>query len=153
MTQDQNNPNMSFQDSEDDAALVDLSNVGDSGFECLPRGIYSAIVDECTYGRSQRSDNPMWTWVFEVSEGDYAGRKLFYHTPFMESTMPRVKKIVGILAPELLSTKFNPEALADESFFAGKPIRVRVDIRKYEGVNRNNVRDVLPPEGGSEAFM
>lgn len=145
--------NVSFEDNGDEAALVDLSNVGDGGFECLPRGIYDCIVDECTYGNSQRSGNPMWTWVFEVSGGDYAGRKLFYHTPFMESTMPRVKKIVGILAPELLTQKFNPEALAGDNFFAGKSIRARVDVRKYEGQNRNNVRDVLPPTGEGEAFM
>lgn len=148
------NQNVSFDDSNDEAALVDLSGVGDGPtFECLPRGVYSAVVDECTYGLSQRSNNPMWTWRFEIIEGDYTGRKLFYHTPFMESTMPRVKKIVGILAPELLTTKFDPQVLADNQFFVGRPIRVRVDVRKYEGENRNNVRDVLPPAEGSESFM
>jgi hypothetical protein len=151
MTQNQN---MSVEDGNDDAALVDLSGVGDSaGFECLPRGLYEVLVDECTYGNSQRSGNPMWTWVFEVADGDYAGRKLFYHTPFMESTMPRVKKIVGILAPELLATKFNPQQLADENFFVGKRCRARVDVRKYEGENRNNVRDVLASQETSEGFM
>jgi hypothetical protein len=149
------NPNVSFEDTESDAALVDMSGVSDEGtFECLPRGIYPCLVDEVTYGQSQRSGNNMWTWVFEVEEGDYAGRKLFFHTPFVETTMPRLKKVLGRISPELLSTKFNPAKLADENYFVGKRCRVRVDIKKYEGVNRNNVRDVLAAsEGASEAFM
>src|SRR5256885_2405842 len=61
--------------------MIDLSGVDENAdaFPVIPRGIYPAVVDEVTYGLSQSSGNPMWTWKFEISEGDYSGRKLFFH--------------------------------------------------------------------------
>lgn len=135
--------------------MVDLTGVDENAdaFPVIPRGIYPAVVDEVTYGLSQASGNPMWTWKFELSEGDYAGRKLFFHTPFVENMMPRLKKVLSRIAPDLLQGPFDPERIANESILVGKECRVRLDIKMYEGKNRNNVRDVLPPEtaGGGEA--
>lgn len=140
-----------MQEGGGSVGMIDLSTVGDEvGFTPLPRGIYPAIVSDLTYGLSQASGNPMWTWVFEVSDGEFAGRKLFFHTPFTEAMMPRVKKVISRVAPELLNGPFNPEAVANDGILLGKACRIRVDIKPYEGVARNNVRDVLPPEEGSD---
>ncbi|HNQ97314.1 MAG TPA: DUF669 domain-containing protein [Treponemataceae bacterium] len=146
---------MQFEKDESNATMTNLGGVTeDAGPECMPRGVYDVIIDEVTYGISQRSGNPMWTWKFEVEEGDYANRKLFFHTPFIENSLPRLKKILGRIAPELIETPFDPEALANEAYFSGKRCRVRVDISKYEGQNRNSVKDVLPPsEEGASGFM
>ncbi len=138
-------------------SMIDLSGVDENAdaFPVIPRGIYPAVVDEVTYGLSNASGNPMWTWKFEISEGDYQGRKLFFHTPFVENMMPRLKKVLSRIAPELLNAPFDAEQIANESVLVGKECQIRLDIRPYEGKPRNNVRDVLPPKtaGGEASFL
>lgn len=132
--------------------LIDFSSVPEEAeFVAIPRGIYPATVDDVTYGHSQSSGNPMWTWKFEISEGEYAGRKLFYHSPFVENMLPRVKKVLSRIAPELLATAFDPEEVASQGTLLGKACKLRIDVKVYEGKNRNNVRDVLPPDGTAAA--
>lgn len=137
-----------FENGGEGVQMVDFGGVSDDagGFEVLPRGIYDVVVDGCEYGISQRSGNPMWTWTFEVEGGEYANRKLFFHTVLTKEQMPRTKKALACIAPEVLTAgNVDVKALADEGTFLGKRCRVRVDIRKYEGEDRNNVRAILPP--------
>lgn len=150
------NPGAGFEDNGQAAMMIDMSGVSeDAGFACIPRGTYPAIVDEVTFGMSQSSGNPMWTWKFEISEGDFANRKLFFHTVLVPDQLPRLKKVLARVAPELLEGPFNPQEVADQGLLVGKACQVRVDVRKYEGTDRNNVRDVLPAaEGaGSDSFL
>lgn len=135
---------------DEDSFVVDFSQVPDQGeLPCLPRGVYDVEVDDLTFGMSQSSGNPMWTWKFAVDGGEHNGRKLFLHTPFAASIISRTKKIIGIFAPELLEKPFNPKEVAESGEMLGRKARARVDIRKWEGKNRNNVRDILPPAAGS----
>jgi hypothetical protein len=137
-----------FDGDAEEGFTVDLSDTDEnaSGFVAIPRGMYPAIIDDCTYGLSQRSGNPMWTIVWEIESGEFAGRKLFFHLPFTPNMKPRVKKFLARVAPELANVPFNPKSVAEEGLLIGKRGKLRVDVRKYEGENRNNVRDVLPPE-------
>jgi hypothetical protein len=136
-------------DQGDDGFAVDFTNVGDqSGFEAVPRGVYNAVVDDCTYSLSQASNNPMWTWKFEIEDGDHKGRKLFFHSVFAASSMPRTKKTLGILFPEGLAQQFKPKQVAESGVLLGRRCQIRVDIKPYQGEMRNNVRDVLPPKAG-----
>jgi len=132
----------------DEGMVIDLSNVDPEagGFAVMPRGMYNCVVDDLTFGPSQRSGNPMWTWTFEVEGGDYAGRKLWFYSPFTEDMKPRITKVLSRIAPELLSGPFSPGDIAAQGTLVGKRAKLRVDIRKYEGKDRNNVRDILPPE-------
>lgn len=142
--------------SDDDDMVIDMSEVSDDtgGFAVIPRGTYDAIVDDCTFGVSQRSGNKMLTWVLEITDADHAGRKLFYHSVLTPEQLPRLKKMLQRIAPEELTSTFSPKQVAESGRMCGKPLRVRVDIRKYEGSDRNNVKDVLPPsseaEGGND---
>jgi hypothetical protein len=136
--------------------MIDLSGVGEEqALPVIPRGVYNASVHDLTFGYSQSSNNPMWTVVFELDEsaGDYAGRKVYYHMPFVENMMPRVKKVISRLAPELLEQAFNPESVADEGLLIGKTCQVRLDIRPYEGRKTNNVREVLAPAESAQQFL
>ena len=143
--------------ADGDAFVVDFSGVQeDAGFAPIPRGIYNAIVDDCTFSMSQSSNNPMWTWKFEVTDGEHAKRKLFFHSVFAASSMPRTKKVLGVLYPEGLASQFSPKAVAESGVLLGRPCRIRVDIKPYQGEPRNNVRDVLPPDAGTaggESFL
>lgn len=140
-----------FEGDGSDGFELDLNDVDENagGFTAIPRGNYQAIVDDVIYGNSQRSGNPMWTWTFEVCEGEYTGRKLFFHSPFTPNMISRVKRVLTRVAPELANTKFNPKEVAESGALLGKRATLRVDVRKYEGENRNNVKDVLPPQDGN----
>lgn len=144
-----------FENSDDD--VIDMSGIDEnaSGFQVIPRGTYDAIVDDVTHGVSQRSGNKMWTWTLEVTTPEFAGRKLFFHSVLTPEQLPRLKKILTRIAPELLEGPFNAREIAEQGVLSGKQLRVRVDIRKYEGQDRNNVKDILPPsEGeGGDSFL
>jgi len=138
-----------FSGEEGEAVVVDLSGVdADAGFEVIPRGIYPVTIAALEFGMSQRSGKPMWTCELEIEDGEYAGRTLYHHISFSEKALPRTKKTISRIAPELLEGPFSPEEVADESTLLGRRARARVDIRRYEGENRNNVRELLEPEDG-----
>lgn len=149
--------NFGSETNEDDDIVVDMGGVDEnaSSFEALPRGMYNAVVDSVEYTKS-KSGNFMWSWQFQIEDGEYAGRKLFYHSVFMEKTMPRVKKDILRVAPEILQGPFKPKQVADEGLLLGKRVKLQVDIRMYEGEKRNNVKQLLAPaaegEGGGNFF-
>lgn len=135
--------------NEEEGFVVDFANVPDqAAFPVIPRGVYDAVVDDLTFGHSQSSGNPMWTWRFELEGEEHKKRKLFFHSTFIASTMPRVKKTLAALAPELLSAPFDPKKVAESGEMLGRRCRLRVDISKYQNQDRNNVRDVLAATAG-----
>lgn len=147
--------------TEDSGGMsVDLSGTDENAqVEAMPRGIYPVVLDQLDYGQSQRSGNNMWTWIWEVSDGEYAGRKLWLHTTFTEAGLPRVKRTLARIKTDdgyeaqLLTSRFNPENVANEGRLLGARCRLRVDIRVYQGRKTNNVRDVLAVTGeGSDGF-
>ena len=136
-------------ENEDGGLVVDLGGVDDDGgFEAIPRAIYNCTILNLTFEHSQRSGNPMWTWELEVADGEYAGRHLFTHTTFNEGGLPRTKRAIARVMPELLEKPFDPEEVANSGVMLGKALRARVDIKPYEGRKTNNVRDILAPEDG-----
>ncbi len=137
--------------TEDGTMLVDLNEAPDSSFEVLPRGTYDVTVDSVEFGTSS-SGNPMWTWVLEVNDGEFAGHKLFFHTVFAGKGLARTKKVLSAIAPELFQGPFDPSDPEVTGSLVGKQARARVDVRKYEGEDRNNVRDILPASNAESMF-
>ncbi len=131
--------------SEGDSIMVDLNDVEDVSFEALPKGIYPCVIAECEFSYSQSAGNPMWTLVMEVTDGDYAGRKLFSHLVFAGAGLPITKRQLSRIAPELFDSAFNPEDEDVIQGMLGKNINVKTQPKKYEGVMRDNVRDLFPP--------
>ncbi len=136
----------------DDNMVVDFDDVEDPLFEALPRGKYPCILAALTFAYSQASGNPMWTWELEVDGGDYSGRKLFFHTVFKGNGLPRTKKTLQRVIPEIVKVGFKPSEVADEGALLGMKLIAQVDVGRYEGVKNNNVKDLFPGEG-SESFM
>ena len=128
-------------------SVVDFSNVEDTSFEALPKGMYPCVIAECEFTYSQSSGNPMWTLQLEVSEGEYAGRKLFNHLVFAGKGLGMTKQQLSRIKPELLENPFNP---TDEEVIAGMlgtAVKAKVTVRKYEGEDRNNVAGLFPGDG------
>lgn len=134
--------------SEGESAVIDWNDVEDSSFEALPKGIYPCVIADCEFTYSQSSGNPMWTLQLEVSEGEYAGRRLFTHLVFSSKALPITKQNLARIKPELLEGPMDP---ADEEVIAsmlGTPVKAKVTIRKYEGEDRNNVAGLYKGEEG-----
>ena len=147
---------MSYDDKYDangENLVLDLNDVDENGggFECMPKGEYECVIDDCDFGPSKSSGSPMITWKFKVVGDEYTNRVLFYHNvldkPFGVSML---KKTLIAAGAEVDMAGFNPQEFADNGEAIGLPIRVKVGIQKYKGENRNDVKDVKPSqEGGS----
>lgn len=135
--------------SEGDSLMVDLNAVEDVTFEALPKGIYPCVIATNEFSYSQSKGNPMWTLTMEVTDGDYAGRKLFSHLVFSGPGLPITKRQLLRIAPELFDNPFDPEDEAVIQSMVGKDINVKTAPRKYEGEMRDNVRDLFPASDGA----
>ena len=138
--------------SAGDNLMVDFNNVEDVAFEALPRGMYDCVIADCEFTYSQSSGNPMWSLQLEVSDGEYAGRKLYSHMVFAGAGLPITKRQLGRIASDLMEGPFNPEDDEIISGMIGKDVKAKVTVRKYEGQDRNNVQD-LYPGGAEDGFM
>ena len=138
-------------DSDLDNMVLNLEDVDEEGpgFEPLRPGIYDAVVENTEFGPSS-NNNPMITWVFKVTDPEYEGRLLFFHTTLNNDFgVSRLKRILVRVLPEIDMAEFSPRQFCDRGEAIGYPCRVRVNIRPYQGQKRNNVTDVLPPSEGS----
>jgi hypothetical protein len=145
MHTEEENVGVDFSQGADEDVVVDLSQVEDSGFAPCPKGTYLCTTESVEYKISQNSGNPMWAWVFEVIDGEFAGRKFFYHTVFKGKGLPMTKRALARLAPHLLQGPFNPADPAIYTPLIGRQVNVRVDIdnKNKEYGPRNNVKDVF----------
>jgi hypothetical protein len=133
-----------------DDSVIDLTEVQQPKFEILPPGVYDAVVDDVEFTHSQSSGNPMLTWTLRVSLDDGRERTLFYHTTLTETGLPRLKRAVEAIAPDADLSAFRPREAS--GLLAGRPCRIKIKNRMYDGQQRNNVNDILPPEN-SDGFM
>lgn len=131
--------------------VLNLAEVDEKagGFECMPKGDYEAIVDECDCGVS-KAGAPMITWKFKITEPEYAKRTLFFYNVLNQTFgVAALKKTLIALGVDVDWSSFNPQDFADNGDAIGLPIRVKVGIQKYEGEKRNTVKDVSASnEGG-----
>jgi hypothetical protein len=145
---------MDVEGNDGEGLTVDLSNTEEQGgFTALPAGTYDCVVEQLDFGYSKSSQNPMWTWVFSIEEGDFANRKIFYHTTFNEGGVGRVKRALARVQHEdnqeaitqLLTTPFNPATVANDGILLGARCRVKLSIRVRDNEKQNNVQDILAP--------
>jgi len=137
--------------SPGDDLTVDFGAVEDTAFEALPKGMYPCTIAECEFTYSQSKGNPMWTLQLEVSEGEYAGRKLFNHLVFAGAGLGITKQNLGRIKPELLEAPFSPDDQEVIAGMLGLAVNAKVTVRKYEGEDRNNVQGLFP--GGGDGFV
>lgn len=134
-----------------ESVVVDFGGVEDVGFDALPKGFYNVEVDELDFTYSQNGGNPMWSWKLRVIDGEFADRILFYHSVFAGKGLPFTKKALMKAIPDIAGAPFNPEEVANSGALIGRQFRARVDVRPYEGEQRNNVKGLFPPEEGGFA--
>jgi Protein of unknown function (DUF669) len=137
---------------DDDALVFDLDAVDERGtYELIPAGIYDATVDNVEYQRS-KAGNPMLTWQFAIQH-EGRDRRLWHHTVFVENGLPRVKRTLARIAPDMPLNQFRPKDQGTLNALMGRNCRVRVGQRQYEGTMRNEVREVLPALAEAATFL
>jgi hypothetical protein len=140
----------SASESNDESLVFNLEDVAeDAGPRPLAPGVYDAVVDGIEFSRSQRSNNPMWTWTFRVHDAESdRERTVFFHTTFTEEGVGRVKKTLRTISPDVDLRAIRPTEPPLE--LIDMPCRLRLRNRMYEGSMRTNVSAVMPPaQGGS----
>ena len=133
--------------SEGDNLVVDFNAVEDTAFEALPKAMYPCTIAECEFGYSQSKGTPMWTLQLEVSEGEYAGRKLFNHLVFAGAGLGITKQNLTRIRPDLMESPMDPKDEETIASMLGLAVKAKVTVRKYEGEDRNNVQGLFPGEG------
>lgn len=136
--------------------VFDLTGVEENkSFELLPKGKYGAIVDELTFGDSS-SGNPMITAVFQITDAEFAGRKMYDYWVLggdgAEFGKAKLKKFLLRVCPETDISAFHPAKFCDSGDAIGRGCTLEVAITTqkkgdYKGQKRNQVRDILPMEG------
>lgn len=133
--------------SQGESLVVDMSDVSEVSFEAIPAGMYDCQIVECEFGYSQSKGTPMWTMQIEVSDGEYAGRKLFTHMVMAGKGLGFTKKDLAQIAPELLEAPFDAQDPNVIATMLGKDVRAKVQVRQYEGSPTNNVRGLFAAGG------
>ncbi len=129
--------------------VVDLGGIAEAKFEAIPKGIYDGEIDTVEFGMSNNSGAPMLTLQIAIQNSEqYQGRKLYTYWSFSQKALPFTKAAIMRVAPELLTQKFSPQAVADQGLLLGKPCRIRVAVEDYQGEPRSKISQVLAPSTG-----
>lgn len=131
-----------FEDG-DDALTINMDEVEGQSFEAIPKGTYAGVIEELEYKLSASSGQPMWALAVTITEGDYIGRKLFTNLSFSPKALPGTKANIQKIAPELLSSAFNPKKIAESGKLIGKAVRVKTKLETYEGEERTKIASFL----------
>lgn len=147
------------QANNDNGGMVfDLSGVEENkSFEVIPKGTYSAVVDELDFGDS-KSGNPMVTVKYALTAPEYENRVIFDYWVLngkgSEFGLAKLKKFLTRVCPDVNISAFNPKNFADSGEAVGRQCQLSLGIQtqkqgEYKGEKRNTVKDVLAAEQSS----
>ena len=135
---------------EDGGALVvDLSSIEEMKFDNMPKGVYDALIDEVSFGKSRNSGNNMFTFIFTIDNNpEYQGRKMYYYASFSPKALKGTKTALMRIDPVTFGGQFNPQEVVDSGNLLGKPVKLRIGIEKREdtGEDQNRIQAILPAD-------
>ena len=145
--------------SNDNGGMVfDLTSVEENkSFEVIPKGTYTAIVDELEFGES-KAQNPMITVKYALTDAEYEKRVIFDYWVLSgkgsEFGLAKLKKFLTRVTPEVDLGAFNPQSYSDQGTAVGRECSLVLGIQtqkqgEYKGEKRNTVKDVLAPSSSS----
>ena len=131
--------------------IVDLSGVEEQKFEAIPKGIYAAEIDQLDFGMSKSSGAPMFTIIFAIDGGEYAGRKLYFYASFSPKALSGTKTALLRIDPTIFNGPFKPEEIANNGTLLGKKVRIKVTHEDYNGETHARIQTILAPAAAGEA--
>lgn len=127
-------------------AVVDLTGIK-TELELMPEDIYPATLSAWTYNaKSKSSNDPNVSLEFEVSQGEYEGRKLFRVQSLGAKSLWSFKRALIRLGtdPDELEGPIDLEDIMPP--LVGAPCHLKVGQHEYDGEMRNNVSNILPED-------
>jgi len=115
---------------------IDLTTVEDKDFEPIPAGNYVVRVLEATEKSSAKGKYIKLT--LEVTEGEYAGRKLFHNLSELPQSLWNLKRFLDAAGVE-----YGEEGFATEDI-QGAELEVSVVQEPYNDKITNKVKGYLP---------
>ena len=119
------------------------------GFGALPADFYLA---ECAAVEVRTGAKGKYlNFEFHILEPEqYAGRKVWDIASFAEKSKPYTLKTLGVIAGQQIPRA--PFRLSEwEDRLVGQIVRLRIAPREYEGQQQDDVKAILPANGGSNS--
>lgn len=138
--------------------VLDLSNVETKGFELIPEGTYSAIIEETTLGAS-KAGNAMITAKYKIVDGAHDGRVLMdwmvlagNGAEFGQAKLSTLIAAVDVDGAIDMGA-VDIASMIDDGFFIGKEVSLKVKIQtnkkgKYAGEKSNSIREIMAKASG-----
>ena len=125
-------------------------------YAAIPAGPYSVVVHDAEATRSKSgSGNEMLKLVLKVQGGPHDGRMLWTNIVFDSSNAGLMRHTIRKLAACGVSRAWmeaeNPSTELLANKVKGAQVEVDVEIRQYQGEDKNDVKDIRPAAGGTPA--
>lgn len=138
----------------DEGVILDLDAIEAATNELIPASIYEGAIEELEYKLSASSQQPMWSYVATITDGEFTGRKLYGNMSFSPKALPLTKATLQRIAPELVTNSFNPKAIADNGDLVGLPVRIKTKIGKnQDGDSRTEIKELLAAATQGDSFI
>lgn len=127
----------------------DLMNTAGTAMEPVPIGEYDVELTKAE-ATSSSTGKPMWKVVFKITSGPHAGRNIWNNFTLSTENNNALgfffahMKALG-LDRDFFARQPTPEQIAGA--LEGKHARIKVGHRPFQGVNRNDVKAIMPPLG------
>lgn len=130
---------------------------GDGGFTALPPGEYDVFANSATSGTTSTGKDRIRV-TFKVENGPHSGQVVvndFNITPDSSAAMGIFFRQMTVLGCDEAYFRANPTAstakIASDIQSQRSRCRLRTSIRQWQGEDRTNVDQILPPQPGTSA--
>jgi len=117
------------------------------GFLPMPEGEYVLTLTDTKTSKTKNGD-PMVNVTFEVTGGEYDGRKVWHNVCFL----PKENKGAGISKHFLkaIGQPFEGEVDVEPNDWRGAAIKAHLIITQYNGKDKNEIGEIIVEENTGE---
>jgi hypothetical protein len=133
-----------------------LYGQADSSIFVYEAGMFDAVVESSTWGKTKDGTKGQWDVRCRVTTGPNAGRVALRKYMTVTTDGPSAAQSLGIMFRQMESMgipeawiKTNPPEEQIAQAMVGKPVLIKVTVEEFEGVSRNKITDIRPPRPGA----
>lgn len=130
--------------------LLAEAGTASEGYEPLPTGTYDAKIVKAQHKVAQ-SGKSMFEAQFQITSGPHANRSVWNRFVVVPDSPKALAYFFSNMRALGLNTEFFSASPSDDQVAAAlvdKVCRIEVGQTEYQGSTRNEVKKVMPPEGG-----
>jgi hypothetical protein len=124
---------------------------GEAGFDPVPAAVYDVAVEKAE-AKQSNSGKDMIAVTFKITAGPYTGKPVFTQFVLSPDNPTALNFFFRHLAALGITKEFfttNPRMDQIAVALVNRPGRVKVSIKEYNGLDRNQVDQVFPPPPGT----